>query len=93
LGCEILENRFAFSGKLHESLHVVDALFYLTIEFETFFEAGSLLIDLAGAILIGPKVRFCNLLLQFIELALLGPGVKETSARPRFEFSVGCIVQ
>jgi hypothetical protein len=61
-------------------------LFYLAIEFETFFEAGALLIDLAGAILVGPEIWFCNLLLQFIEQTLLGAGVKETSARPRFVF-------
>jgi len=38
-------------------------LHYLTIEIEAFFKAGSLLKDFAGAILIGPKVRFRNLLL------------------------------
>jgi hypothetical protein len=45
--------------------------------------------DLAGAILVGPEVRICNLLLQIIELALLGPSVKETSERPHCEFSAG----
>ena len=62
---------------------------YLTIALEAFFKSGALLKDFAGAILIGPEVGFGNLLLQFIELALLRAGVKETSGRPRCEFSVG----
>ncbi len=56
---------------------------YLTIEVEGFFEAGALLKEFAGAILVGPEIGFGDLLLQFIELLLLRPGVKETSARPR----------
>jgi hypothetical protein len=48
------------------------------------FEAGALLQEFTGAILIGPEVGFGNLLLQFIELPLLGVRVKETSGRPRF---------
>jgi len=36
---------------------------YLAIEFESFFEAGPLLKDSAGAILIGPEVRFSDLFL------------------------------
>jgi len=36
---------------------------YLAIEFESFFEAGPLLKDFAGAILIGPEVRFSDLFL------------------------------
>jgi hypothetical protein len=59
---------------------------YLTVEFEVFFQAGTLLKDFAGAILIGPKVRVRNMLLQFIKLALLSAAVKETSVRPRYEF-------
>jgi len=70
-------------------LHVIQAQRYLTIEIEAFLEAGPLLKDLAGAILVGPEVRICNLLLQIIELALLGSSVKETSARPHCEFSAG----
>jgi hypothetical protein len=61
-------------------------LSYLTIECETFLEASALLQDFAGAILIGPEVRFRDLFLQFIELVLLAEGVKETSARPRYGF-------
>jgi hypothetical protein len=56
------------------------------IEFDAFLEAGTLLIDFAGAFLIGPEIGFVDLLLQFIELALLSFSVKETSARPRCEF-------
>jgi len=61
---------------------------YLAIEFESFFEAGPLLKDFAGAILIGPEVRFSDLFLQVIELPLSGTGVKETSGRPRFAISI-----
>jgi hypothetical protein len=68
-------------------------LCYLPIDFESFFEAGSLLKDLAGAILIGPEVRLSDLLLQFIELQLPGAGVKETSGRPRFAISIVQTVQ
>jgi hypothetical protein len=57
---------------------------YLTIGVQTLFEAGALLQDFAGAILVGPEVGFGNLLLQLVELTLLGLRVKETSARPRF---------
>jgi hypothetical protein len=58
-------------------------LYYLAIEFERLLEAGALLKNFAGAILVGPEVRLCNLLLQVVELLLFGPCVKETSARPR----------
>jgi hypothetical protein len=61
---------------------------YLTIGFQTLFEAGTLLQEFTGAILVGPEVGFGNLLLQLIELPLLGVRVKETSGRPRFVFSV-----
>jgi hypothetical protein len=59
---------------------------YLPIDFKAFFEAGTLLKDFAGAILIGPEVGFRNLLLQLIELVSLGAGVKETSGRRRCGF-------
>jgi hypothetical protein len=59
----------------------------LTIELETFFEAGALLKYFAGAILIRPEIRFGNLFLQLVNVALFGARVKETSARPRFESS------
>jgi len=39
----------------------------------------------AGAILIRPEIRFGNLFLQLVNVALLGARVKETSARPRFD--------
>jgi hypothetical protein len=61
---------------------------YLTIGFQTLFEAGALLQDSAGAILVGPEVGFGNLLLQLIQLTLLGLRVKETSGRPRFVFLI-----
>jgi len=66
---------------------------YLAIEFESFFEAGPLLKDFAGAILIGPEIRLSDLLLQVIELPLFGAGVKETSGRPRFAISIVQTVQ
>ena len=90
---ELVEHRFTFTRKLHERLHVVQALRYLTIEIEAFFETGALLKDLAGAILVGPEAWICNLLLQVIELALFGAGVKETSGRPRFAISTVQTVQ
>jgi hypothetical protein len=68
-------------------------LCYLAIEFESFFEAGSLLKDFAGAILIGPEVGLSDLFLDVIELLLFGAGVKETSGRPRFAISVVQTVQ
>jgi hypothetical protein len=57
-------------------------LYYLAVEFERLFEAGALLKNFAGAILVGPEVRLCNLLLQIVELLLFRACVKETSARP-----------
>ena len=60
----------------------------MTIEFETFFEAGALLKDFTGAVLIGPEIGFRDLLQQFVELMLFQTGVKETSARPRCELSI-----
>jgi hypothetical protein len=59
---------------------------YLSIEFEALLQAGALLQDFTRAILIGPEVGFCDLLLQFIEQALFTAAVKETSARPRCGF-------
>jgi hypothetical protein len=86
LRSEVLDYRLAFPCKLRERLQIIYTLGYLTIEFQAFFKAGSLLKDFAGAILIDPKIGFRNLLLQFIELALPGAGVKETSALPRCVF-------
>jgi len=60
---------------------------YLTIQIETFFEAGTLLIDFTGTLLIGPEIGIRDLILQFIEVLLFRAGVKETSGRPRCEFS------
>jgi len=68
-------------------LHILKLPRYLTIEIEALFQAGALLKNFAGAILIGPEIGFGGLLLQLVELALLRAGVKETSARPRREFS------
>jgi hypothetical protein len=61
---------------------------YLTIDFQALFEAGALLQEFAGTILVGPEIGFGNLLLQLIELLLLGVRVKETSGRPRFVFLI-----
>jgi hypothetical protein len=44
--------------------------------------------DFAGSILIGPEVGIGDLLLQFVEALLLTGRVKDTSGRPRREFSV-----
>jgi hypothetical protein len=87
--CEIIDHRLTFSSKLDEGLYVIQASIYIVIEFEALFEAGALLIDFAGAFLIGPEIGFRDLLLQLVELTLFRAGVKETSARPRCEFSTG----
>jgi hypothetical protein len=83
---EVVEHGLAFARKLHQGLDIIQLACYLTIEFDAFLEAGPLLIDFAGTFLIGPEIGFVDLLLQFIELALLSFSVKETSARPRCEF-------
>jgi hypothetical protein len=80
---EVVEHRLSFAGKLHEGLHVVDALRYLTVKIETLFEAGALLKNFAGTVLVGPEVGFGNLLLQVVEQLLLNASVKETSGLPR----------
>jgi hypothetical protein len=85
---QFINDGFALAGKLYQCLDIIELPRYLTIEFETFFEAGALLKDLAGAFLIGPEIGFRDLLLQLVELMLFRAGVKETSARPRCEFSI-----
>jgi hypothetical protein len=89
LGTELVEYRLTLARKLHERLRVLQALPDLTVYFEAFLEAGALLKDFTGAVLIGPEGGIGDLLLQFVQLPLLGAGVKETSARPRCESSVG----
>jgi hypothetical protein len=89
MGGEIIDHGFAFSGKLDEGLYVIQASGYIVIEFEALFQAGALLIDFAGAFLVGPEVGFRNLFLQLVELTLFRACVKETSARPRCESSTG----
>jgi hypothetical protein len=59
---------------------------YLAVNGETFLEAGTLLQDFAGAVLVGPEVGFGDLSLKLIEQTLLAVRVKETSARLRFGF-------
>ena len=86
---KIIDHRLAFPSKLDEGLYVIQASGYIVIEFEALFEAGALLIDFAGAFLVGPEIGFRDLLLQLVELMLFRAGVKETSARPRCEFSTG----
>ncbi len=56
------------------------------VEFESLFEAGALLTDLAGTLLIAPEVRLVDDLLEIIELTLFSRCVKGTSALPDFEF-------
>jgi hypothetical protein len=65
----------------------------LSIEIESLFEAGPLLQDLAGTLLVRPEVWFADNLLQIVKLALLSRCVKGTSALPDFEFSPGQTVQ
>jgi len=89
VGCQLVEDRLAFAGKLDERPDVIQLPRYLTIEIETFFEAGTLLKDFAGTLLIGPEIGIRDLLLQLIEVLLFRAGVKETSGRPRCEFSTG----
>jgi hypothetical protein len=85
---QFIDDGLTFARKLHQCLNVVELPRYLTIEFEAFFEAGALLEDFAGTLLIGPEVRLCDLLLQFVKLLLFGCTVKETSGRPRRESSI-----
>jgi len=59
---------------------------YFFAEVESFLKAGAFAQDLAGALLVGIEVGLSDLLLNFIELALLRLDVKETSALPRREF-------
>jgi hypothetical protein len=66
---------------------------HLPVEFKRFFEASTLLENFAGAFLIRPEVRFCDYLLQVVELARAACSVKETSALPRYGFSPGRIAQ
>jgi hypothetical protein len=86
LRSEIVKDGLALARKLEECLSVIDALAYLAVEFEALFKPGALLQDSTGAFLIGPEIRFRDLLLQLFELPLLAAAVKETSARPRCEF-------
>ena len=85
---QLINDRLAFTGKLYQSLHVIELARYLIIEFEAFFEAGALLKGFTGTFLIGPEIGIGDLLLQLVELTLFRAGVKETSARPRCAFSV-----
>ena len=82
---QVVDHGFTFAGQVNQSLRIVHLTGYLAIELEAFFEAGALLIDFAGAFLVGPEVGFGNQLLQFVKLALFGAAVKETSGRPRCE--------
>jgi hypothetical protein len=66
-------------------LHIVDLPRYFPIEFECFFQAGTLLKDLAGTLLIRPEIGFADYALQLVKLMLPGTSVKETSALPRCE--------
>jgi len=89
MSSEIIDHRLAFSSKLDQGLHVIQASAYIVIEFEALFKAGALLKDFAGAFLVGPEIGFRDLLLQLVELILFRAGVKEASARPGCELSVG----
>jgi hypothetical protein len=88
LSGQIVAYGLTLAGKLYHCLKVIELLGYLTIEFEALLKTGALLKDLAGAFLIGVEVGFGKLFLKLIELTLLRAGVKETSALPRFGFSL-----
>jgi len=89
VGRKLVGDRLTFAGKVDECSDVVQTPRYLAIEVEVFFEAGALLEDFAGAVLVGPEIRFRDLLLQFVELTLFRARVKETSGRPRYGFLIG----
>jgi hypothetical protein len=82
---EFVADRFALAGQFGQGFGVVNLTFDLTIEFDGFLEAGSLLLDLAGTLLIRPEIRLCDDLLNIIELPLLSGLVKGTSALPGCE--------
>ena len=81
-GYELVSNRFALTSEFHESFEICKLAGYLAVKIQGFLKTGALAQDLAGAFLIGVEVWFGNLLLEFIELSLLGLNVKETSALP-----------
>jgi len=89
VGRQLIGHWLAFAGKVDECSDVIQPARYLAIEIEAFFEAGALLKDFAGAVLIGPEIGFRDLLLQLVELMLFRARVKETSGRPRCEFLIG----
>jgi hypothetical protein len=72
LGCKIVADGFALAGEVHQRFDVIDLAADLSIEIESFFEARSLLQNLSGTLLIGPKVRLLDDLLKIVELTLLG---------------------
>jgi hypothetical protein len=86
LQCEFVADGFALAGEVHQRFDVVDLASNLPVEFEGFFEAGSLLKNRTGTLLIGPEVRLGDDLLQIVELPLLGRSVKGTSALPGYGF-------
>jgi hypothetical protein len=82
---EFVADRFALASEFGQGFDVVNLTFDLAIEFDGFLEAGPLLLDLAGALLIGPETRLCDDLLNIIELPLFSGLVKGTSALPGCE--------
>jgi len=83
---ELVPDIFPFPGQFNESLQVFQLAGYFFAEIESFLKAGAFAQDLAGALLVGIKVGLSDLFLNFIELALFGLDVKETSALPRCVF-------
>jgi len=67
-------------------VHVVDLADDLVVELDILFQAGALLVDLAGALLVGPEIRLSYLFLKLAEGTLLRFRVKETSGLPRCGF-------
>jgi hypothetical protein len=61
----------------------------LLIEFEGLFESGSLLLHLAGSLLVRPESGLGDNFLEIVELALFAGAVKGTSALPGFGFLPG----
>jgi hypothetical protein len=93
LRSQLIADRLTFAGKVDQGLDIVDLTVYVTVKFDCFFESGALLKNLTGALLIIPKTRVRNDLLQVVKGLLFSRSVKGTSALPDCEFSPDQIVQ
>jgi hypothetical protein len=87
VGGKLVADRLAVAGEFHQRFDVFELACDFKVELKGFLDAGALLIDLTGALLIRPEVRLRDDLLQVVELAFLSRSVKGTSALPRYGFS------